>query len=397
MRKRIPVIAAFALALGWMLGPPSGFTHGTTTNTVVFDREIVQILDKHCLACHAEGRLASSLTTYEDTWLRRGPILSAVLSRHMPPWAAVPGYGDFANENGLTLRETRFLISWVEGLGPRSGGEVFLNVREPVTEAVGQAVNASVGDDDADAWVLGEPNLVRTLDARVVEPEQSERIDRVLVDLELTEERQLRGLEFRPGDRRVVRAADFFLAGTGQWLGSWTPWYGFAALPPGVAHSLPAGANILADVYYRIADERVVDEGRLALFFSDDPVFSDEPGELLAPPADLVLEAMGQIPPFATMERFGTESTVAEEIRVLSLLPKFEPGIQSFEVSVRRPDGRTEILLFATDIPLEWPTPYILEEPALVQPGSVLRATAYYESESNMPEPGGFRLTVSRY
>lgn len=396
MRKRIPWIAALALGLGWMLGPPSGFTHGTTTNTVVFDREIVRILDTHCVACHAVGRLASSLATYEDTWLNRGPILSAVLSRHMPPWAAVPGYGDFANENGLTLRETRFLTSWVEGLGPRSGGEVFLNVREPVTEAVAEPANAS-DDDDADAWVLGEPSLVRTLESRVVEPGQSERIDRVLVDLGLTEERQLRGLEFRPGDRRVVRAADFFIAGTGQWLGSWTPWYAFSALPPGVAHSLPSGANILAEVYYGTSDERVVDEGRLALFLSDDPVFSDEPGELLALPPDLVLEAIGQIPPFATMERFGTEATIVEETRILSLLPKFEPGIQSFEVSVRRPDGRTEILLFAMDIPQEWPTPYILEEAALVQPGSVLRATAYYESESNVSTPGGFRLTVSHY
>ena len=49
-----------------------------------------------------------------------------VLRRHMPPWAAVPGYGEFANDNGLTLREAQFLVSWVEGLGPRNAGSTFL-------------------------------------------------------------------------------------------------------------------------------------------------------------------------------------------------------------------------------------------------------------------------------
>ena len=32
----------------------------------------------------------------------------------MSPWAAVPGYGDFANDNGLTQREIDFLVSWAE-------------------------------------------------------------------------------------------------------------------------------------------------------------------------------------------------------------------------------------------------------------------------------------------
>jgi hypothetical protein len=38
----------------------------------------------------------------------------------------------------------------------------------------------------------------------------------------------------------VVRAATFFVEGTGQWLGSWTPWYGFVTLPDGVRTQLPA-------------------------------------------------------------------------------------------------------------------------------------------------------------
>jgi len=54
----------------------------------------------------------------------------------MPPWAAIPGYGDFANDNSLTLREVQFMVSWVEGLGPRNAGTVFLNVQDPGASAL---------------------------------------------------------------------------------------------------------------------------------------------------------------------------------------------------------------------------------------------------------------------
>ena len=69
-----------------------------------------------------------------------------------------------------------------------------------------------------------------------------------------------------------------------------------------------------------------------------------------------------------------------EPIRVLSFLPSVERGIRSVEVSARLPGGRTEILLLAQDIPLEWPTPYLLDEIVLLERGSTLRATAYYET-----------------
>ena len=115
MKKAVPVIVALFVVGSWVFWPPHGLTHVTTTNTVLFEREIVRILDAHCVACHVGGGLASPLVTFEETWLSRDPIRAAILARHMPPWAAVPGYGEFANDNGLTLRETQFVISWVGG------------------------------------------------------------------------------------------------------------------------------------------------------------------------------------------------------------------------------------------------------------------------------------------
>ena len=384
--KPVPAIVILSVVAGWFFWPSHGQTHVTTTNTVLFDREIVRILDAHCVACHVAEGLASPLVAFEETWLSRDLIRAAVLARHVPPWAAVPGYGEFANDNRLTLRETQFVISWVEGLGPRNAGEVFLNVRD-----ADRAPGAPEAGADVDQWELGVPSLIRALEARVVEPAQEERVERIVLDLGLPSERRVRGIEFRPGDRRVVRGANFFVDGTGQWLGSWTPWHAFMALPEGVTYALAAGARVLAEIYYGTSDERVVDQGRLGLFFSDEPATSPSVS------SDLVLEARGEVRAGATLQRFRSETPIVEETRFLSLLPRLDPGIQSLEVSVRRPDGGTEILLFAKDIRLEWPTPYIFREPVVVPRGSVLRATAYYANASDGPQPGGFSLTVSRY
>ena len=108
--------------------PRTGQAHGSITTTVLFDREIVGLLERRCVSCHNEGGLSFPLSTYEQTWVKRLSMRTEVLRRHMPPWAAVPGYGEFANDNGLTVARTQFLVSWVEGLGPRNAGSTFLNV-----------------------------------------------------------------------------------------------------------------------------------------------------------------------------------------------------------------------------------------------------------------------------
>ena len=116
---------------GGVVWPRAVMSHGSSTTTVLFDREIVRILNERCVMCHADNSLSFPLVTYEQTWLQGRSMRSSVLRRHMPPWPAVAGYGDFVNDNHLTMRETQFLVSWVEGLGPRNAGKVFLNVVDP--------------------------------------------------------------------------------------------------------------------------------------------------------------------------------------------------------------------------------------------------------------------------
>src|SRR5258707_1313154 len=155
-------------------------SHETLTTTVLFDREIVRILDKHCVMCHVDNGPAFPLMTYEQTWLQKRPIRADVIARHMPPWAAVSGYGQFINENGLTLRETQFIISWVEGLGPRNAGTVFTNT---ASQRAAQPKDVQAHTDFG-TWQLGEPQLKRQLPANAIQP-GSGGIKRTIIDLGL--------------------------------------------------------------------------------------------------------------------------------------------------------------------------------------------------------------------
>ena len=353
-RRVIVAFASFvaAIAIVW---PRPVSSHETVNTTVLFDREIVRVLNSHCVMCHVEGGPSFPLATYEDAWLQRRKMSAAVIARRMPPWPAMPGYGRFANENVVTLRESQFIVSWMEGLGPRNAGKVFTNTSDP-NAPTAAAVRAHV---DFNAWPLGPPDLVRELGPVVVEPNQPDDVKRTIVDLEMKAPRDVKAIEYLPGDRRVVRAVFFTVQETGQWIGSWTPWRGFAKLPDGVAFRLPAGAHVVAETHYQHGKDRIVDRGRLGVFF-------DTAGAKAA--SELVLEAKSGL---------RAETTIDADTTVLAMRLESTVGIGSLEVRARRPDGGTDVLLFAKDFSPKWPTPFILAEPVVLRRGAVLSATAH--------------------
>lgn len=334
-------------------------SHETLTTTVLFDREIVRILDKHCVMCHAEGGPSFPLETFDQTWLKKREIHAQTIARHMPPWPAVPGYGQFANDNSLTLRESQFVISWVEGLGPRNSGTVFLNV----TGADAARPAEVRARPDFTHWKLGEPSEIKKVPASFV------------IDLGLKTARRLRGWEFVPADRKNLRAASFKVQETGQWLGSWTPWYGHMNLPGTRAFVLPAGAHIVAELQYKGA--KPADPGSLGLYWAD--------ASSAAMGSDLTLTSTAVGP------RVRAVTKLTRQTSLVALRPEVNAGAKSIEVSARKPDGGTEVLLLAREPSLEWPTPFVFQAPVTLPAGTELSVVVYYATS------GGVRMTVSRY
>jgi Cu/Ag efflux protein CusF len=322
---------------------------------VQFDREVVHILDNHCVMCHVENGASFPLVTYEQTYAARWKIRQDALERHMAPWAAVAGYGDFANSNALTQREIDFLVSWAESFGPRNNGEVYTGVAAAAPPKVIQA------HSDFARWELGKPDLLLTVPANRVKPQGGETVERTIIDPGLTSDRWLRGLEYKPGDRRVVHAVRFTIQQSGEWLGSWTPWYSFVSFPEGLAHRLPAGSHIVAEINYYGASEPVVDQGSLGLYFAERSARRT---------LNLVVA--------------GT-TRIESDMNILALQPQLSPGVQSIEVAARAPGGSTQVLLFAREIPLEWPTPYVFRTPVSLRQGTQLSVIEHYAGEDSVP------------
>jgi hypothetical protein len=375
--SRLPAVAACILA-GWVLWPQRALSHETLTTTVLFDREIVRILNKHCVMCHVENGPSFPLETYEQTWVQARKIRAQVIARHMPPWSAFPGYGVFANDNSLTLRETQFIVSWVEGSGPRNAGTVFTNTADP-NAVRRKEVRA---EPDFGHWELGEPQLKLPVAGNVT-------VERTIIDTGLKTERRVRALEYMPGDRPAVRAAFFTVQETGQWIGAWTPWYSHFSVPQGSAWRLPAGSHIVAEIHY--ADSKANNDrgalGTLGLFFAEQPSPK--------PVADIVIESKGDVPAGAAAQKFRAETRLAADTNALALRVQAQLGVQSVEVSARKPDGTTEVLLFEKNIRADWPTPYVFKDPVALPRGAELFATAYYANPGSSPQPGGVRITVS--
>ena len=116
--------AALALLLSWVIVRPVQ-THDFGS-TITWNREISRLFFDRCATCHREGGSSFPLMTYQDVQPRAAAIKDAVLSRRMPPWGAVKGFGEFRNDRGLTQEQVELVSSWVESDAPRGNNRRML-------------------------------------------------------------------------------------------------------------------------------------------------------------------------------------------------------------------------------------------------------------------------------
>ena len=88
-------------------------------DAILWNREISRIFYRRCASCHRDGGTSFALVTFQDVQPRAVEIKEAVLSRRMPPWGAVKGFGDFRNDQGLSQEEIGLINDWVDSNTPR--------------------------------------------------------------------------------------------------------------------------------------------------------------------------------------------------------------------------------------------------------------------------------------
>jgi hypothetical protein len=109
----IRAASAIALAFGSHL-----FAHDIITTNLTFTRDIARIFDRRCTSCHGPSS-DIPLATYEQARPWAVAIKEQVLSRAMPPWGAVKGFGNFRPDHALTQEEILIVAAWVIGGAPQ--------------------------------------------------------------------------------------------------------------------------------------------------------------------------------------------------------------------------------------------------------------------------------------
>jgi hypothetical protein len=135
----LSINSALSLQLGWLLlilhflaVPLPG--HDPISTPLTWSREISRIVLRRCAGCHRSNGVAMSLTTWKEARPWAVAISEQVLSRRMPPWDAVKGFGDFTGDAALTQEEVQQIADWVAGGAPE-GDPAFSPPVPPVVPA----------------------------------------------------------------------------------------------------------------------------------------------------------------------------------------------------------------------------------------------------------------------
>jgi hypothetical protein len=150
---------------------PSGalVAHDIITTKLTYTRDTSRIFNQRCLECHQRGS-SIPLTTYEEVRPWAVSIKEQVLSRAMPPWGAVKGFGDLAPDHALSQEEMLIIAAWVIGGAPQ-GDPALAPHRD--TAAPPTATPPSLTDVLA---VSTRATLVRPFQLSAIKPAPSEKV-----------------------------------------------------------------------------------------------------------------------------------------------------------------------------------------------------------------------------
>ena len=387
---RLAIAASFFAFL--LFAPPlprTGSAHEPITTKVMFNKEVIRILERNCLACHAPGKIKSDipLTTYEEARPWAKAIKEEVLEKRMSPFQAVKGYGSFVHDYTLPQREVELLVSWIEGGAPRG------DVKDYPKDEIDRL---TAGNE----WELGAPDLILRPDRETrIAPEGDDETRCFVLPTNLKEDRFVNAIDFQPGAGAVVHSASLFVvppsggkapakAGAtsdcppnAEPIGQWAPGQSAGRLPGGAAIRLPTNSRVVMQVRYHKNGEAAIDRSGVGLYFAKDP-----PGKLVrnvtinAPPT--------VIPANAESHRVKASYAIDEPTEAVAIRPLLFPFAKSIEVTARRPDGSVEVLIWAKDYRFDWQPTYFFKKPVALPAGARVEVTAYLDnSENNRNNP----------
>jgi mono/diheme cytochrome c family protein len=380
--RRLAAAAAGALALAALAaaaGPPEP----------TYADGVGRLLRESCGECHRAGGTAPFSVFDPGEAAAWAPSIAEETEQgHMPPWKPVSGWGRFHGENRLDAADLDLLRRWSEAGAPRGTG--------PVPPDPGPPPD----------WALGEPDAVLAPAAPYAVPASATDSYRCFpLATAFAEDRWVRALDIRPGDRSLVHHVIVYLDDAGAShavdaadpgegyacfggagvevsgaLGGWAPGFGAMKFGANAGIRLPAGATLVLQVHYAPTETPSEDRTAVGLYFHDatprDPMF-------LVP----VGSDAFTIPAGAAAHEIVTEYTLPAllGVRVHAVAPHMHLLGRSMRVDADLPDGTGWGLVRIDDWDFHWQAPYRYRDPVPLPGGTVVTVRAVYDNSAANP------------
>jgi hypothetical protein len=361
---------------------------------VTYSKDVAPLLADRCGMCHHPGGSAPfTLLTYADAKRRAGQIATVTANRFMPPWKADPADGPFVGQHPLSAAEIATLRRWADAGAPEG-------------ESVGSRQSQSQPQSQSqwtDGWQLGKPDLVVTLkQPYTLQAEGTDAFRIFVLPIPVETARFVRGLEFRPGNARVVHHAniridttpasrrldeadpgpgyDGLIARTatypdGHFLG-WTPGQVAPLLPPDLAWRLEKNTDLVVELHMQPSGKAEQVAPSIGLYFGD-----------AAPTRTPAMLRLGRqdidIPAGDAKYVISDSYTLPVDVEVEAVQPHAHYRARDVRGVATLPDGSTKRLIDIADWDFRWQHVYRFATPLRLPKGTTVSMLYTYDNSAD--------------
>lgn len=354
-----------------------------------YAKDVARIIQKNCEGCHRPGQIGPfPLTNYEEVSAFRSEIKRVTQARQMPPWPAVPGYGEFRNERRLSEREIGVIAQWADAGAP-------LGNRKDLPAPIAYS----------DDWAFGKPDLILTPGEEYeLAGNGVDEYRCFVMPSGLDETRYIQALEVRPGNRKIVHHVRGFADITGAarrldaadpkpgfdcslgmaapykriGIGGWAPGVVPERQPDDIGVFLPGRSDVVIEVHYHRNGLKEKDRSSLGIWLH---AGKPKHTQRSMPIANLGL----RIPAGAARHQERASWTTSKPILATSILPHMHLLGTEMRVTATFPDGRVQDLVWVKPYDFNWQTTYRFREHIRMPRGTRIDVVAYYDNSENNP------------
>jgi hypothetical protein len=368
---------------------PIGVGHDEKAPT--FTKDVAPILWKQCADCHHPGHVAPfPLLTYKDAAKRAGFIRDTTAARRMPPWKAMREFGDHVGARHLTDDELQTLARWADAGAPE-----------------GDPKDLPSLPSFPDEWQLGIPDLVLRMAEPYHVPAGGPDIYRCfIIPIPIDSDRDVAAVEFRPGNRKVVHHAAFFLDDKGLAkkrdredglqpgftsigapgfppsgsLGGW----GLAALPrflpEGTGMPIKKGSELVMQVHYHPTGKAETDQSMLGVYFTK------KPAKKYVTDVWVRRDTFEIAPGEKRFYSVATSAPLPTAVQAIAVSPHMHNLGREVKVTAELPGGRVLPLVRITDWDFDWQELYHFKKPLEFPKGTVVKLEAWFDNSDDNPK-----------